>query len=816
MSGSARWRWLVAGVVVVALGSLISCTTGQTTLVPATVPPGDGTDSGPGGGGDRPGDDQSSACGPIERTWTDRQVAVVLGAEGTPTVTGYESAPRMQTPVPPEPIVFGKNDPTKLHPVIRGWIASEVAGTQVVDVVVGLSDPFDAPPLPEFDEEAVTESIDKVKACITFIVQSRSPFYGDFISDYSLSNDSSRPLWMVSALSTSTTLANVQAMAQDPRVIYIEPNDTGYGPSSIRPGTDASGEPERHAISPVDAETKIRLTPFKGSAATTILAVLDSGSVAGTVTGAYDCIDGNILCEGGFQTDEWMHGVRTIKLLSDMDIAVNTIRSIRIYGGVGGKGKSAKVVDIAQGFQAALAFGSNEVILAQAQPEEHSVVGLTARSADHAFDRGRVVIAPAGNFGRHTGNLGVSPYAWLVAAPGSAHKALAVGAYVDEWARLDAQRIGYTADGRVKPDLHFPTDIDPAIAGAGPLGGTSGAASVAAAAAVHVRNWMNQMGRLLPGGTSDYEAHPGEVYAFLINHGDQFFRSSDTEQGFSPFSGGGKLVLSAVGHSAWGKLQITPGVPASVKLPPQTVGKGRFDATIWWPDDAGGTHQDFDLVVKVNGTAVADSVACLSVFEHARAFVDGSVTGANMVLELEIDSNQASPRERDVFWATHLEALDPATPLPVPQPLNQKSLCSTPSSPIQDPGGTQDSDPPELGQPRPRPASSGPVRINGDCAASPSGSFGVIMREMTGSGASATCNGDPLGATEVASASGSYNYSFEATPSLTPTPGIPPLNSTATPTPPDYCIAVVPLGATSPEKTTGKIPLSSGTCVQAP
>jgi len=78
----------------------------------------------------------------------------------------------------------------------------------------------------------------------------------------------------------------------------------------------------------------------------------------------------------------------------------------------------------------------------------HDLDGVTtvvARAANKAASRGILVVSSAGNYGNQN---------WRrIGSPADAHGALAVGATDSEGDRTSFSSVGYTADGRIKPDV---------------------------------------------------------------------------------------------------------------------------------------------------------------------------------------------------------------------------------------------------------------------------------------------------------------------------------------------------------------------------
>jgi hypothetical protein len=224
-----------------------------------------------------------------------------------------------------------------------------------------------------------------------------------------------------------------------------------------------------------------------------------------------------------------------------------------------------------RGFQRAVAVG-DRVIVAELGAIESETSALSA-AADSAYDAGAVVIAATGNTGPNAGS---------VTAPAVAQKVLGIGAVdVKTLATSSDQGVGPTLDGRVKPDVQAPTNVETASGQSDTatqvFGGTSAATAHAAGFAAVVRN-------LLRG--NDIEVDPGSVNAFMIAMG--------AGSSWSPTQGAGRLILP----SNWSFTVAHPTISnhQTVSL---RVGVGpnhRLRLAIWWPEQP-ATHNDIDVVL---------------------------------------------------------------------------------------------------------------------------------------------------------------------------------------------------------------------------
>ena len=246
------------------------------------------------------------------------------------------------------------------------------------------------------------------------------------------------------------------------------------------------------------------------------------------------------------------------------------------------------------GFEAAVSW-ADRVIVAEIQLNAGEA-SASSSAADAAFDAGSVVIAANGNFG---------PGAGTVRSPGNAHKAIGIGAAdLQTDALMGYSGRGPSADGRYKPDLVFPTNIETPRASSntalGSFGGTSAATPVAGGAAGLLRNWMR-------GGVGSIDA--GHVYSHMILGGQ-------TAYPFNNNTGAGPFQLGTGGHAYWGKTNVANGarVDIPIYIP---AGKTKFEGSLWWPEATSG-HNDVDLeLIAPDGSVRDTSISISSVFERA-------------------------------------------------------------------------------------------------------------------------------------------------------------------------------------------------------
>jgi len=222
--------------------------------------------------------------------------------------------------------------------------------------------------------------------------------------------------------------------------------------------------------------------------------------------------------------------------------------------------------------------------------------GTSALAADDAYDAGMLVFFANGNGG---------PGAGTVSAPASAHKVIGVGAFdITSGNQYNGQSRGPTNDGRIKPDLQAPTSSESTSNASNTAQATicctSGATPFASAAGLLLTDWFG-----------NFLTSPGKIYAMMINYGENRYGQIDNTEGVGPFrlgTGGvhisGSRTLTSTGQNVYVNLNVPPG-------------KEDLRAAIWWPENAGDTHNDIDLRLEhPSGTSIQSSISINSVFEH--------------------------------------------------------------------------------------------------------------------------------------------------------------------------------------------------------
>jgi len=278
-----------------------------------------------------------------------------------------------------------------------------------------------------------------------------------------------------------------------------------------------------------------------------------------------------------------------------------------------------------------------------------------ALAVDEAFDRGIAVVVASGNH-----NVFDAIPCTQTTSPGSAHKALTVGALNQDGTSAhffptcttpffaDCFSLGgITTDGRVKPDLVAADEITTTLLGAQyePIDdrarGTSFAApQVAASIAVLEQLFQEQQGINL---------EPGRSYAILLSSASgQAFSSNglrmDTTIGAGPLDLHRNITTESGKFSFTGTGQIS----FQINVP---IGAERLSAAIWYPDDFGIEDTDIDLFMTSSTQPSAASFSFDSVVE--RIFLSNPV--GTYTVTIDVFSIDPAVSLQDVYFAYSYE-----------------------------------------------------------------------------------------------------------------------------------------------------------------
>lgn len=515
----------------------------------------------------------------------------------------------------------------KLQPELQQLLASGDPH-QPVEVVISYKDDVQIPtfPMPALDEDRESprnqELLKVARGMIADIKSQRAAAYerqgaqveklgGKVLDTY----------WLIQGLHASLPLGSVRELSISDELDYIELAD-----GVAKPPADAN--PDNDLI---DARAQIQSDPYfnLGQSAGWI-GLLDTGvRESHTVFNLPDHISlAQDLTGDGNPSDQCNHGTASAGLITGngrlgnnwRGVSAISVDSFDVYGNdclVGGD-------DTVEGFETAVSW-LDKVIVAEIQLNASESSG-SSKAADAAFDAGSVVVAANGNFGAEGSGS--------VRSPGNAHKALGIGAADLQTDLLEGYSgRGPSDDGRYKPDLVFPTNIETARSGSdtalGSFGGTSAATPVAGGAAALLRNWMR-------GGTGSIDA--GHVYSHMILGGQTTFP-------FNNNTGAGPFKLGTGGHAYWGKTFVGNGgrVDINIGVP---AGKTKIEGALWWPEGLTG-HNDIDLeLIAPDGTVRDSSWSGVSVFERAGVY-SGVYPGT---WKLRIKGYSVSGSQK-VFWS---------------------------------------------------------------------------------------------------------------------------------------------------------------------
>ncbi|MHC4174817.1 MAG: S8 family serine peptidase [Planctomycetota bacterium] len=531
------------------------------------------------------------------------------------------------------------DEPDRVHPLLLEWLNDDP--TRVVPVIIMLRDELAIPRFPILPERVTRDSpegqaiMGEVEAVIEALTAERIPATEQFVTEvverFQIELPILEQFWLVSGFLTELPLWLIPDLTETGELLnYIQPQFAGEEPPV---DNNANNDVD-------DGRFRIISEPYFNAVGQmgTYIGLLDTGIRSTHVLFnnpshlglLFDCMTSGCCCssQGNCNTgDVWGHGTSTAAILVGNNrlgdayrgVTAMTLDSFRIYNPYLNSAAAVK------GFQCAIKW-FDRVIVGEIQSSEGKN-GAIAAAADNAFEAGVTVVAANGNYG--------GKGAKSVASPGSAHKAIGVGAYdVASQDHQNSQGLGPTHDGRFKPDFQGPTNTETACRNSdncmGVFTATSGSTPYGAGAAALVRRWLGAH------GTWD----PGSVYAFLINSGTLGWPHFDNKLGV------GQLRLPVNGSVTWGKVSVNQGTVINLKIN-VTAGRHTLHAGLWWPEGLKEKHDDIDVyLVDPSGQKRAKSVSGISVFELAR--VTGPLDAGHWTIRIKGHKVQSGPQK--VYW----------------------------------------------------------------------------------------------------------------------------------------------------------------------
>jgi serine protease AprX len=494
----------------------------------------------------------------------------------------------------------------KVHPLLQAELLQPAAASTHRRVVITFRENLALPKFPSPDSSLPRTAAVNVRAMadadatVSNIQAMREPSYQKLRAELAaLGIKTLNTFWLINGVVADMPVPAVKALAAREDVQYVEPDLNGTPPPAD--GDPANDEEDARALMRTDAYFDV-LTSLGQTGGW--IGLLDTGVRAThTLFASPSLLSIREDLTGGGNPDDncWNHGTSSAAEISgnsNLGFAFRGVTpihldSFKVYRDCEGLNISATI----SGFQRAVNL-LDRVIVAETQPTGTETDALNT-AADAVYGpSGAVVIAAAGNFACPSG----TPVAGSVRAPAMAHKVIGVGAVDVKTQALQCYSgRGPAPDGRIKPDLVAPTNVQTASNASSTatqvFTGTSAATPHAAGAAAVVRNFLK--------GTN-FDIDPGQVYAYLIANTNGTGLSNDSGAGLIRLSVNGSFWRGSVNIAATAsQIDIPISVPAT---------NNRFQVSIWWPEGATDAHNDIDLTVLCPH-ASGSSVSVSSIWE---------------------------------------------------------------------------------------------------------------------------------------------------------------------------------------------------------
>jgi serine protease AprX len=455
--------------------------------------------------------------------------------------------------------------------------------------------------------------------------------------------------WLADIWRARVPVGKLDQLAADPAVRYVQNVEADVPPPNL-----LWGRQRMNSDWFADFTTKMIFYPFSSVR----IALLDSGVYRTHVllsNPSYigfwrDCVNGtsgNCTSGTGLNPDDdfWGHGTTMAAVLAGNNALGNDLRGVtrctvdsyKVYTSAGLNAAAA-----IRGFNAAVAEGS-WVIVAEMQAQE-PFTGAIATAAENAFVSGSIVVGATGNSGNGR----------ILASPANAHRVLGVGAVIAATGGpLSYQLSGPTTDGRTKPDIQAPSEVDSAgIASPTDIVGCSGtscATAFAGAAAALLSKWScDSPQRCMNYPDTDPVGFSGRTYAAMIAYGSQSYP-------FPHNVGAGPLrLMGSYGYEYFGWINIQHGqtvdIPQNIWVRTGYVPRD-FQVGLWWPETPAQAHSRIHLkLIDPSGVERAASTSVSSVFQ--RVSLPGSIAYGQW--KLRIEGNTITTGTQRVFYWTRV------------------------------------------------------------------------------------------------------------------------------------------------------------------